>query len=271
MYTKTRYIITNGKNYVAQVSVNIVTPDINKAFYWKKCESANNVLTALQKRKKNPLSNYQVQAVIEDDKATNIVDLKNGNIEHQIESVAESASSQTSKTKTITSSNTTQSTADKGIDEASQRAKEFIVDLLGDSIHAKEIVSISFHKTPVDNDYGDLTVDNIFNALHSLRILNNPAIKDFLSQELAKTDLETIDIEHKIELTNFNANEGYMLAKEMKDVRVRRRKIKDTITLLETMSKQFDLNKLGTAVEKAEAKLDTRTYTPRVREDLFIK
>lgn len=73
---------------------------------------------------------------------------------------------------------------------------------------------------------------------------NNKILIDLCEKEI-------IDLEHVIELTAFNASRGYHLAKEIKDVRIRRRELKDQNELLNPLieiisrmkSFQNDLNK----------------------------
>jgi ribonuclease BN (tRNA processing enzyme) len=87
---------------------------------------------------------------------------------------------------------------------------------------------------------------------------------------------EIIDIEHVIELTTFNASRGYALSKEIKDVRIRRRELKDQNELLSPLveivnrlkSFQNDLNKAIGDIRRIKQKHENRSYKMRVRMDL---
>lgn len=87
---------------------------------------------------------------------------------------------------------------------------------------------------------------------------------------------EIIDIEHVIELTTFNASRGYSLAKDIKEVRIRRRELKDQNELLSPLVEvvqrmrgfQNDLNKAIGDIRRIKQKHENRSYKMRVREDL---
>jgi hypothetical protein len=99
--------------------------------------------------------------------------------------------------------------------------------------------------------------------------------KDYqnLVGENRKTDLMIQDILHKIEFEEFNAAEGYCLAKQIKDIRVGRRDFKNE---LETMSSLIDtikpvINNIKTANRKVvalEQKQKDRKYTPRILKEV---
>ncbi|MDP5277162.1 hypothetical protein [Chengkuizengella axinellae] len=96
-------------------------------------------------------------------------------------------------------------------------------------------------------------------------------------KEQAYCESEYNDIAHALELTNFNASEGYKLAKQMQESRLRRRQAKNMIEQLETLMKTFKKHKsLCNELKDAHAQIQLtigsqkkRSYRPRVREDLF--
>jgi Mg2+ and Co2+ transporter CorA len=101
---------------------------------------------------------------------------------------------------------------------------------------------------------------------------------DQIYEEIHKTDCETGDLLHEIELTNFNAYEGYRLAKQLQEVRQRRRELKDTQEILQHLKDFYDNNKqlhitlfkLVKEMQKTKASQQNRSYIPRIRTDLKI-
>ena len=63
------------------------------------------------------------------------------------------------------------------------------------------------------------------NILSSFETLKHDM--DTISQNIKDTDSEICDILHDVELTSFNASEGYKLAKELQILRKRRREYKE--------------------------------------------
>lgn len=97
----------------------------------------------------------------------------------------------------------------------------------------------------------------------------NTALKEYnaLIKELSTFDLALQDILHNIELETFNAAEGYMLTKRIKEFRVERRKIKNTIEQLQIFISCLDeskLVKIKTRIKSKEEQQCKRKYTPRV-------
>lgn len=93
--------------------------------------------------------------------------------------------------------------------------------------------------------------------------------KEILEEQLEKLEDERLDIEHYIEFQNLNAAQGYKASKELKTCRVKRRSVKNELTvidiILELQMKEMVSSKIYQKIEE----LDKRTYKPRVRTDLF--
>lgn len=98
------------------------------------------------------------------------------------------------------------------------------------------------------------------------------SLKDLYSKkynELTETSDSLEDISHAIEFTNANAVQRCYLENEFKKARLKRRECKDMMTLIDLVSK-FEPDDWGSnKLQKALAALDNRTYTPRIRRDLF--
>ena len=88
---------------------------------------------------------------------------------------------------------------------------------------------------------------------------------------------ELQDLEHYIEFTNLSASQGYKIAKEIKDVRMKRRELKNELEYLEIIEKrmknalrhQDGISQVTDGISRTTERISTRTYTPRVRKDLF--
>jgi hypothetical protein len=125
-------------------------------------------------------------------------------------------------------------------------------------------------------------VDDLYQDIEQAAMLLRSVIFDtpkaYENNKLAieLCEKEIIDIEHVIELTSFNASRGYSLAKDIKDVRTRRRELKDQNELLGPLveivnrmkSFQNDLNKAIGDIRRIKQKHENRSYKMRVREDL---
>lgn len=98
------------------------------------------------------------------------------------------------------------------------------------------------------------------------------SLKDLYSKkynELTEASDSLEDISHAIEFTNANAVQRCYLENEFKKARLKRRECKDMMTLIDLVSK-FEPDDWGSnKLQKALAALDNRTYTPRIRRDLF--
>jgi len=94
-----------------------------------------------------------------------------------------------------------------------------------------------------------------------------------LSTENSKTDLMMQDILHKIEFENFNACEGYKLAKQIKDVRAERRQYKNELEAMQSLMDSIKpviktVRNAENKVIEIERKQKVRTYKPKVLKAL---
>lgn len=89
-------------------------------------------------------------------------------------------------------------------------------------------------------------------------------------------DREYNDLTHGLELINFNAYEGYKLAKQLQNNRIRRRILKNTVEQLQPLYELFKKNQgFFKELKNVQAQISTirdiqqkRIYTPRARTDL---
>lgn len=101
---------------------------------------------------------------------------------------------------------------------------------------------------------------------------------DIICDEIRKADQETQDILHEIELTRFNAYEGYELTKKLQEVRQRRRRLKNEKEALKDIKEFYDNNKkleidLFKVLSKTRSNIsymENRVYVPKARNDLKL-
>ena len=100
-------------------------------------------------------------------------------------------------------------------------------------------------------------------------------------QEESKADAESQDRLHQLELLDFSYHDQARIARQLKECRIRRRSMKDTILLytpivefLESEKGKMLIGQLQQVlgkVRKEERRLEERTYTPKVlsKEDFL--
>jgi 5-bromo-4-chloroindolyl phosphate hydrolysis protein len=96
--------------------------------------------------------------------------------------------------------------------------------------------------------------------------------------DIQQCESETQDLLHEIELTKFDVQRGYKLAKQLQEIRQRRRELKDTVELLRNIKDFLDCNKqlkislfkTLTSMERVEENQGQRMYAPRVRTDITL-
>ena len=123
------------------------------------------------------------------------------------------------------------------------------------------------------------SVEQLADAISLLQKSSDQMFKDIerLNAELAEVNGEMQDIMHYAEFATFNASEGYNIAKELKNVREKRRKIKDELDVLtfiqqtvkERKQQINGLSSIVKGVNVAKAKQENRIYKPRVRVEMF--
>lgn len=99
---------------------------------------------------------------------------------------------------------------------------------------------------------------------------------DMLYDEVGKIDRETQDLLHDLEFGTFCGREGYKKAKRIKDIRQRRRDLKNMMEVLYPMKDFFknhgklkmDMHKMVNQMRMISKDQTQRVYIPRVCNDL---
>lgn len=93
--------------------------------------------------------------------------------------------------------------------------------------------------------------------------------KEVLTKRLHKLEDELLDIEHWIEFSKFNGVQGYIASKELKNCRLRRRSVKNELLVLDIILEQKVDKLIDEEIRKRVLGMDSRSYKPRIRMDLF--
>lgn len=72
----------------------------------------------------------------------------------------------------------------------------------------------------------------IIAQVKALKNLINPQYKKLLSSQLSAVDKQIVDIYHYIEVTSFNACQGYKLCKQLQEALIARRQIKNEMAII---------------------------------------
>ena len=143
---------------------------------------------------------------------------------------------------------------------------EFEIIALDEAISPKFIGEIDplYRKICPDNSGIADVVEQVRNCV--VDVISQRA---FYQQQLADAALEIEDIMHAAEFYNLNASQGYKLYRLLRAARIKRRKAKDAVEILDTVvGNQFGEGMLAAAGKKMSEHVD-RTYRPRVFNELF--
>ena len=125
-----------------------------------------------------------------------------------------------------------------------------------------------------NNSENVMNTENIqmwLDKVSSLNGLRSDATKrkEELCKQLSNVDKELSDINHYIEFCNLNAAQGYKAYKMVKERRIKRRIIKNELTIVDVILEKKISDSMTEEIEKAIQNLDERTYTPRILSELF--
>lgn len=134
-----------------------------------------------------------------------------------------------------------------------------------------EETELEFPSANINTQYFDVDVNALQTDINNLSAKLNvlKGNKDWLLDMESEVDKEISDIMHFIEFYNFSASDGYKLCKALKDLRLRRRKIKNELELINIVNTQSLSNVASGQTNKAIDNLNDKKYTPRVLQELF--
>ena len=119
--------------------------------------------------------------------------------------------------------------------------------------------------------------NNMYNAidfLNQISAILNQADCEYkaLSKQLSLLDLETQDVLHFIENETFNAAQGFNFAKQLKEIRIKRRAVKQDFELLQIFLSNIDTQNFTRVSKKLQNKIQQNsslTYSPKVIKSPF--
>lgn len=124
----------------------------------------------------------------------------------------------------------------------------------------------------INSSYTEVDIDDLRESINSLseKFTALKGNKEWLFDEESNIDKQISDILHYIEFYNFSASDGYKLCKALKELRLRRRDVKNKIELISIISTHTCNNIANGNTNKAIDNLSKKQYTPRVLNDLFV-
>lgn len=93
--------------------------------------------------------------------------------------------------------------------------------------------------------------------------------REELRKQLSVIDQEKSDEEHYIELVNCNAYQGYQAYARLKKIMIKRRSIKNELTVLNIILDKEVGKVVSEDIKKQISALDKRKYNPRQKAELF--
>lgn len=129
-------------------------------------------------------------------------------------------------------------------------------------------------KDPINEEQADKYVQELLASVDGVceagRLIED--LISYYASQVSISDKAQEDLLHKIEFTNANAVEGFKLYKALHDLRVRRRKYKNTYDILIVLSRGGfvdNLTRMNQDVTSRQAAMEKRIYVPRVLNELF--
>ena len=139
------------------------------------------------------------------------------------------------------------------------------------SLSLKEVIRTSSTFDIEDCEHAEIDLDGVVDMMKEISKVTSAIEKRkiFLTQEIQTCSLEITDIEHAAEFYTLSASQGYKLYKMLHDVRNRRRKYKDELSIIESA---LGANLNSIEMQKIENQINglgSRKYLPRVVNELF--
>ncbi|WP_455717800.1 hypothetical protein [Anaerosporobacter sp.] len=130
----------------------------------------------------------------------------------------------------------------------------------------------SFRKDNTFKTYEFVGLDTIINDMTQFTEIAETYAKysKTINSQLAEVELEIEDLYHYIEFSSFNAAQGYKAYKMLKERLVKRRELKDSIILLDSVQEKNMLTCSIDNINDVVNKLESRSYRPRVLKELFV-
>ena len=144
-----------------------------------------------------------------------------------------------------------------------------------DTNRINNTVNVNINTTSNDKinfSYTEVDIDDLRESINGLseKFTTLKGNKEWLLDEESNIDKQISDILHYIEFYNFSASDGYKLCKALKELRLRRRDVKNELELIGIISTHTCNNIANGNTNKAIDALGKKQYAPRVLNDLFV-
>jgi len=93
--------------------------------------------------------------------------------------------------------------------------------------------------------------------------------RNILISQLSEVNKEICDLSHYIEFCTFNASQGYKACKIFKDLRQKRRKIKNELEIVDYILNKKMVESASEDISQLIDRINNRKYEPRVMKELF--
>lgn len=136
-----------------------------------------------------------------------------------------------------------------------------------------EELETSDSTTKVNAQYTYVDVNDLKNSINNLssKLAILQGNKEWLLEEESNLDKQISDILHFLEFNTFSACEGYKLCKALKELRLKRREVKNELEIINIINMHNCTHIANGNTNKAISGIEHKQYTPRVLTELFEK
>ena len=245
------FIIKSKQNesYIVSTQKGVsFTTDLDKAYQWSRKKSALNVCKNLLNENKNKKKNVNFVVIDAAQEAANKVD------------------------KLLTQIKKDTVNNDNEINDINSDDNEEVLpekyDFSKNDTYEHDCTITSEGKitnTNPDTSIADM-YDNIYKIINYINGLKHQY--ECLREGLKNTELEIQDFLHVIEFCDISKQKELELYEELKQLRLKRRKYKDQIYLIEQLNRIFPTESQMSSLKKSYAFISSRNYSLRIRQDL---
>lgn len=134
-----------------------------------------------------------------------------------------------------------------------------------------EVVEEESSDFKVNAQYTYVDVNDLKESINSLsgKLSTLQGNKEWLLKEESNLDKQISDILHFIEFEKFSASEGFKLCKALKELRLKRRAVKNELEIINIINCHTCNNIAKGNTNKAINSIENKQYTPRVLTELF--
>lgn len=123
----------------------------------------------------------------------------------------------------------------------------------------------------INSTYTSIDIEELKESINSLseKFSLLKGNKEWLLEKESNVDKQISDILHFIEFSSFSACEGYKLCKAIKELRLKRREIKNELEIINIINCHTCNNIANGNTNKSIDGIENKKYTPRVLNELF--